>query len=224
MTLNIVSGGGRHGGVFAGIAAASLAAALLAGCGGGGGGGGGSSSGGGGGNNGGGGGNTGGATLIAQSSSIATSNSAIQVGNVATNGVEVDIPASTGLSSGVTPYTLSIYTVPSPPLNSLGQVGPVGNSLVGQVFDVRTSPQNGQPDGGNLTQQANVRIQYPTTLTPGQVNLAEIYYYDTTLNPPAWQSLQPQVIDTTAHTVTVASGRLTYYALFTPGVPGVPNK
>ena len=210
----------RHTGrLAAGLLAALLAAATLAGCGGGGGGGGGSSSGGGGG-----GGSVSETTVVAPQAVTA---SAMTVGNLAADGAQVNIPAGTSLvqASGqarpratVTSYSIGIYTLPT----SSAPMSPAGFSPVSPIFDVRSTAPNGQPDRGTFSQPVTVEIANTASLTPDQLALAKMYYYDTTLG--SWQSLPTDTADAIpAGAIGASNTNLTFYALFAPnGLPGTP--
>ena len=204
----------QTGKLTVGMLAALLAAATLAGCGGGGGGGGGGSSSGGSGGGGGGGNSVPEVLVVSQAVTPAGGT----VGTVAANGIQVGIPAGTDLNTNVTSYTIGIYTLPAADQPTL----PVGQALAGSVFDVRATATSGQPDGGTFTPSVTLAIQYPSTLTPSQLALAEIMYYDPTSS--SWQTLAPgtQSINTTTGTISAQTTKLTYYALFYPTLPGNP--
>lgn len=146
------------------------------------------------------------------------------VGTAGTNGVQVNIPANTGLVQGsvravahatVTSYNIGLYSVSNPP------TPPVNENLAGSVFDIRSTAPNGKPDGGTFSQPVTISIQYPTTLTQNQLALAQIYYYDTTTS--SWQSLPTNTSNTISGAISTSGTALTYYALYYPGgPPGTP--
>ena len=98
----------------------------------------------------------------------------------------------------------------------------MGETLIGSVYDVRSTATNGQPDGGTFAPAVTLAVQYPATLTGSPLSLTEIMYYDPTSS--SWQTLSQnsQVINTTTMTVSAPATKLTYYALFTPTLPGNP--
>ena len=199
-----------------GIAVGLTVALALAGCGGGGGGGGSSPTSGGGG--GGGGGNTA-ETLIAAAPG-SNSGTVTSVGNYSANGVEVDIPNTVNPRTNVSIYSVPASQQPLPPATTAGQSP--AYVAVSPVYDVRSAAATNpaQPDGGAFSGQVSVTIQYPSTLT--NLNLTDIWYYDTSQNPPQWVNALKSP-NTTTRTFQLSNNQETYYALFQPVQPSVPT-